>query len=649
MQIEKSAFRTDINGLRAIAVLAVVFFHFNVKGFSGGFAGVDIFFVISGFLMTGIIFRKTDSGNFNLLGFYLSRAKRIVPALAFLCLSVLLIGWILLLPSEYQELGKHVAASISFLSNHIYLREAGYFDAYSHTKWLLHTWSLSVEWQFYIIFPLIVLTIRKLFSTTITKCLLAILTAASFALCVKLSSSSPDTAFYILPTRAWELLAGGLVFLFPAQIHERYRNFATVVGLCLITASITLFDSTDVWPGWLSLIPVAGTALLIFSANQTSVIINNRIFASLGEASYSIYLWHWPIVVLIGYYGLSDNLNVLTAGIVSSLFLGYLSLHIIETPARKLRLQTSQTAQLAGYALIVLLIGAGATSVFIKQGFESRVSNRVVVADRERKNNNPASKSCFTATGVTSPKCIFGDTSKRVGVIVMGDSHSDSTVSAVVEAAGPDRPTLYLGYLSCLTIPDMKLQNMPSNYQCGDFVARQIAELRSSLPGTPLIITNRTSVYIFGHNEYKDKTSGPLMYFNEPTTLDNAYKEEFRKRYISSMCELSKHRPVYVTKPIPEMTVNVPTTLARNEKKHANAPDITLPLEDYYHRNTFAISVMNEAAERCGIHLLDPVPALCDTKKCYGSINGVPLYMDDNHLSEFGNKKLIPMFETIWN
>ena len=115
------------------------------------------------------------------------------------------------------------------------------------------------------------------------------------------------------------------------------------------------------------------------------------------------------------------------------------------------------------------------------------------------------------------------------------------------------------------------------------------------------------------------------------------------------MCELSKHRPVYVTKPIPEMTVNVPTTLARNEKKHANAPDITLPLEDYYHRNTFAISVMNEAAERCGIHLLDPVPALCDTKKCYGSINGVPLYMDDNHLSEFGNKKLIPMFETIWN
>lgn len=162
-------FRKDINGLRAIAVIAVVLFHFNASWLPGGFAGVDVFFVISGFLMTGIIFRGIEQDNFSILNFYIARANRIIPALALLCFVLLVFGWFYLTPLEYQSLGKHAASSVSFLSNFTYWSEAGYFAAASHEKWLLHTWSLSVEWQFYIIYPLMLVAMRKFISIKTMK------------------------------------------------------------------------------------------------------------------------------------------------------------------------------------------------------------------------------------------------------------------------------------------------------------------------------------------------------------------------------------------------------------------------------------------------------------------------------------------------
>lgn len=649
MQTKNTGFRSDINGLRAIAVIAVVLYHFGVKGFSGGFAGVDIFFVISGFLMTGIIFRQTDTGKFSLVGFYLSRAKRIIPALAVLCLALLVGGWFLLIPSDYKELGKHAASSIAFLSNMVYWKEAGYFDTASHEKWLLHTWSLSVEWQFYMVYPLIILAARKLFSFNTTRMLLVALGAGSFALCLYASTHYPNTAFYTLPARAWEMIVGGLVYLFPVQMKQSHKQSASIIGLIMIAASVWFFTAADVWPGWLALLPVLGTALMVCAADQTSIVTNNKVAGWIGEASYSIYLWHWPVVVLIGYYGMANNAPVVAAGIAASVILGFASLYLVEKPTRTIKVPLSQLPHLACYAALVLVVGASASLVFVKRGVESRVSDMVAAADRERTNKNPASKNCFIESGVDSPKCVFGNPEKPVGVIVIGDSHADAIVSAVTDAAGPERSTLYLGYISCMTIPGMKLQGMPADYQCGDFVSKQIQELSSTLPGVPLVVTNRSSVYVLGHNERKDPTTGPLMYFSEPGPLDAAYKEEFRKRYVSSMCELAKHRPVYVTKPIPEMGVNVPTKLARDEVKLGKAADIAVSLESYRERNAFVVSVMNDAAAACGIHLLDPVPALCDATACYGSVDGKSLYWDDNHLSESGNKKLVPMFKQVWN
>lgn len=289
-------FRYDINGLRAIAVIAVVLFHFNPAWVPGGFAGVDVFFVISGFLMTGIIFRGLENKNFNLFKFYVARANRIIPALAALCLVLLVFGWFYLVPMDFKSLGKHVIASISFLSNFTYWNEVGYFDTESHRKWLLHTWSLSVEWQFYILYPIVLVVLKRFLSLENLKRLIVVGTILGFGFSVVATMKWPTSAYYLLPTRAWELMMGGVAFLYPWNISENKKKLIETVGLILILASYAFVSNDVAWPGYFASLPVIGAYFMIVANRQSSLITNNVVFQSLGKWSYSIYLWHWPIV-----------------------------------------------------------------------------------------------------------------------------------------------------------------------------------------------------------------------------------------------------------------------------------------------------------------------------------------------------------------
>lgn len=322
-------FRHDINGLRAIAVIAVVLFHFYPTVVPGGFSGVDVFFVISGFLMTGIVFRGLESDSFSIFKFYTARANRIILPLSFLCLSLLIFGWFFLTPWLYSAIGKHILGSMGFYSNVMYLNEAGYFDVSSSEKWLLHTWSLSAEWQFYIIYPVILVVLKKITTLDNIRKLVVIATVLGFIFSVIASYKWPSHSYYLLPSRAWEMLVGASAFLYPFNPSDKEKSGLVFVGLALILTSYAFISSDVAWPGYLAAIPVLGAYLIIVSNQQLSYITNNIVFQCVGKWSYSIYLWHWPIVVFLGVFDAPSYLYPL--GILLSIFLGWFSYSFIES------------------------------------------------------------------------------------------------------------------------------------------------------------------------------------------------------------------------------------------------------------------------------------------------------------------------------
>ncbi|MFZ8763237.1 acyltransferase family protein, partial [Escherichia coli] len=281
-----SKFRNDINGLRALAVAAVIIYHFNSSYMSSGFAGVDVFFVISGYLMTSIIVNKFNDGNFKLFDFYLSRAKRIIPSLIIVCFALLIFGFLLIEPGTYQLIGKHSASSLTFISNFTYLFESGYFDQSSKEKFLLHTWSLSVEWQFYLIYPFIIISISKLFGITRLRAALASLSVIGFIISLIISKEDISLSYYMFFSRAWEMIVGGVIFLLPSIMTQTKRLTLEIIGCIGIILSFFVFTEQTLWPGTPTLMPVMFTALVIYANNEKSI-LSARPIQLIGKISYS--------------------------------------------------------------------------------------------------------------------------------------------------------------------------------------------------------------------------------------------------------------------------------------------------------------------------------------------------------------------------
>lgn len=436
--MQNNNFRHDINGLRAIAVIAVVLFHFNSSWMPGGFAGVDVFFVISGFLMTGIIFRGIEQENFSILKFYVARANRIIPALAVLCLVLLIFGWFYLTPLDYKALGKHAASSVAFLSNIIYWRESGYFDAASHEKWLLHTWSLSVEWQFYIIYPLVLVAMRKFMSIKTMKFLLLVGTVLGFIFCVIATYKWPNPSYYLLPTRAWEMMLGGIAYLYPLTLSENRKKLFGWTGLGLIIGSYFLISSENPWPGYLAVFPVIGTFLVIQAHRNNSIITNNLVFQKLGAWSYSIYLWHWPLVVIIYTFSLPDYYIYL--GISLSIFLGFLSYQYIEKIKFSSYQEWKNTYRIKPFYISLFLIVLGVLiysfngfNINMRQGASSEKAKFLNYYEVQHRNLDEAYwLKCNTYTSLndhntydTDPICITKQNNAG-GVFLWGDSHAEA-------------------------------------------------------------------------------------------------------------------------------------------------------------------------------------------------------------------------------
>ena len=351
----KFNYRTEIDGLRAIAVIPVLFFHAGFELFGGGFVGVDVFFVISGYLITSIIINETSDNNFSIVNFYERRARRILPALFFMVLVSIPFSWLFMSPLQMKEFSASVMAIPLFISNFVFWSESGYFSTAAELKPLLHTWSLAVEEQFYLIFPLFIILFWKL-GLNYLFLLIFIIALLSFMLSqfgANLSphppfidqeirfNAIPDYAFYLAPTRAWELLSGSLsafYLLKRTQNNFKFKNTLSTIGILCIVISILIFNQSTRFPGINALLPVIGTLLIIlFTDKNTFVgkILSTQWLVTIGLASYSIYLWHQPIFAYVRLFLLnhpSDLLMLLS--ILFSFFMGWISFKFIESPFR---------------------------------------------------------------------------------------------------------------------------------------------------------------------------------------------------------------------------------------------------------------------------------------------------------------------------
>jgi len=648
----RSAFRPDINGLRAWAVTAVILYHFGIPGFNGGFIGVDVFFVISGFLMTGIVVKGLERGNFSTYGFYLARARRIVPALLCLCFVLLSLGYIFLLPLDYKTLGTHVISSVGFFSNFKFWDEAGYFDVASHEKWLLHTWSLSVEWQFYLILPLALWGVWRLRPGRTTQTIaISIGILLSLGLSIWTSNTSPTTAFFLLPTRAWEMLAGGMVFLTAdrAPTSIRARRLIEAAGLVLIVISAMLFDVRSPWPGWRAIVPVGGTMMVLFVSVSSSLWTSNRPAQWLGDRSYSVYLWHWPVFVALAYVELQRDLVAIIAGILFTMVLGELSYRWIELPTRHWLGKRSAHAVTIQLALAAVLVLAPAVVIRTLSGLNGRFDPMVESAAAEINNINPRREECHAKQGFSSPSCVWGGRDWKV--IALGDSHTSALVTSIAAAAENEEPgVVQWSYSGCSFLLGVnRLETPASGYQCREFVEWARTQLLDSVPERiPVVIVNRYAAYAFGPNDDPRRNNVPLVYFSkihDRTTPE--FLEEFAKHIADTACEVAKRHTVFLMRPIPEMGFDVPRVLSRR-LAFGIKQDLSISIEDYQRRNQWVWAAQDAAQKRCGVQILDPTPALCHDGRCFGSENLRPLYSDDDHLSEFGNKRLVPMFHSVF-
>jgi peptidoglycan/LPS O-acetylase OafA/YrhL len=667
-------YRLDIDGLRAIAVTIVVLFHFGIPGFSGGFIGVDIFFVLSGYLIGSIIFNQLGQDAFSFTRFYFRRIRRLFPAFVVVIVVTTLFAYGIMLPNDFREYGQSVVASSIYLSNFLFYMEAGYFDTASHLKPLLHTWSLSVEEQFYIIFPFIAWFSYRYFSRWITV-IVTLLLISSLLAAELYREYNASAVFYLYPFRAWEMFIGVLLATqcLPKPKSASLSLLLSIIGLLMILVPNVVYTDKTPFPGLSALIPCMGTCFLIYAGiGQTTVIqrlLSSSLAVFLGKISYSLYLWHWPIYVLYTYSLLGPATNIDIAVIcLLTVVAAYLSWKFVETPCREGRLPLTKTSLsvFSSTAIIsVLLIGVG---------FYIHKTNGV-----------PQRLDGETAKFAEAANDLFGDLSGCEGfgnrifpdleyctvgspfdapnfTLVWGDSHGGAYKRGLEKSfENPERSAVISWTGGCPPVfgidKDESVSSRSIDKNCmrrNQFIEKMVTDNEKI---NSVILLGRWSYYLNGggvgvdeHNKIAIWPEGEL-----PTPTSNTEQAQFFvERLTETIRKLNQlgHK-VFVVEQPPELSKFKARVIAlglMQNDSHMNNSFDNLTEESYVdvkERQGEIIPLLDSLEQQGLITVLRTHNLLCNDKTCSALLEGYPAYFDNNHVSSSGALKIHTMFDSV--
>jgi peptidoglycan/LPS O-acetylase OafA/YrhL len=632
-------YRPDIDGLRAVAVIPVILYHAKVAGFTGGFVGVDVFYVISGYLITSLIAKDILLGNFSFVSFYERRIRRIFPALFAVLFFCTLAAAVLFVPKDFVAFGKSMIAVTFFAGNEFFRRTGGlggYFDRTAESQPLLHTWSLSVEEQFYVFFPISLLLLVRWGKGRLTRCLWVV-AAISFFLSILAIRHKPLVAFYSLIPRAWELLLGALLAMkaAPPLKNRVSREIVGLMGLGLIACAVCFFTQETTFPGWRGLVPCVGALLIIYAGEDGPASVGSalsfRPLVSIGVISYSLYLWHWPIIVFSRYFSAGDLSGAQTAGvIVISFVLAFISFEFIERPFRgRGSLITRRQIFSFGFAACALSIVLG-LAIYGFRGFPGRYDDatRQLVLENVTRKNDFQEVCGNWKTDVHSIAdinfCTLG-TDRPKNIMFLGDSHVQQLYPLIKKLYDndelEDRGVVLAVENACL--PAEHLNSIGRGYHCDAFTHFALMRAKASDIDTVFIAFN---TWFAVHPFVCPSVDG--------SCVKKVSVEEARDRFLD---ELAGHirelrmdgKQVIVSLPFPMYDKSIPDLEIRNAVfgglgLKGVAKDITLPIMR---------DQLTSVAQRAGADIFDPRESLCDGENCITQLNGVSIYKDDNHIA----------------
>ena len=643
-------YRADVDGLRGIAVLAVIGFHAFPALFPGGFVGVDVFFVISGFLITSIILRQLRDSAFSLSKFYARRVRRIFPALVVMLATCLAFGWFALLPNEFEELGKHVASASVFVSNFTLWRESGYFSQAAEFKPLLHLWSLGIEEQFYLLWPLLLLIIWKRQRNVVLTTLL--LSLASFATSVAIGHANPSAGFYLPFTRFWELGLGCLLATVNSRGELTQRRCARsagplwrplvsfahsvspIVGLGLIATAIFLFDDKTPFPGFAALVPTVGTTFVILGRADSW--FQRRVVAStglvlIGLISYPLYLWHWPVLsfaTILEAGTPSDEARVVA--VLLSLLLAWLTFRFIERPVRARR-STRMSLGLAGALSIFGVAGLG---VFGDGGFADRYAVNVGAIQPQPRTDagcratlpEPVGVNYCKRTSTTPPLAMF-----------VGDSRAQGVYDGIVNLFGTSQPLvgarqplLLLGRGGC--VPMLSVHEVdPDQHGCEEIWSALVRQVEQTKPAVVVVVGGGSE--LLAPSAYPLAADNGRKFKNRNAAFEHGVRELIRA--------LQKSSRVIYLRQIPPFE-SAPACFLRRMHMPGSQCSPTMErrvMEQHMAAYNHIIDTIE--AEVPELRVVDSMPAVCDATTCSQKRpSGEILYSDALHLSPAGGRRL---------